>query len=111
MQTGKIGRQFRPEPKDFAADGMLDRQYMGMQGLSAKGRQRRLGWLRQKRRFGAKSRPVDLVAQEGMADRGQMDPNLVGPAGFEPAGEQARHRLARSAALPPAVAVRLSRPP
>jgi hypothetical protein len=29
-----------------------------------------------------------------MADRGQMHPDLVGAAGFEPAGQQARDRLA-----------------
>src|SRR5271166_3151550 len=28
-----------------------------------------------------------------MSDRGQMDPNLMGPAGFEPAGQEAGHRL------------------
>ena len=40
---------------------------------------------RQKRGFGAKSGPVGLVSEQRMADRGQMNPNLVGPAGFEPA--------------------------
>ena len=39
-QTGKIVRQFRLEPQYFAADGMLDRQYMGMKGLPGKTRQR-----------------------------------------------------------------------
>src|SRR5580700_9618645 len=32
-----------------------------------------------------------------MAYRGQMDPDLVGPAGFEPAEQEARHRLLRPA--------------
>ncbi len=39
MQTGEVGRQFRSELKDFAARRVLDRQYMGMERLSAKGRQ------------------------------------------------------------------------
>src|SRR5215472_8338668 len=28
-----------------------------------------------------------------MSDRAQMDPDLMGPAGFEPAGQEARHRI------------------
>jgi len=55
MQTGKIGRKFRPESKDLVAHGMLDRQYMGMKSLSAKGLERFPGFDRQKRDFGAKS--------------------------------------------------------
>ncbi len=59
---------------------------MGVQGLSAKTGKGRLGRLRQKRRFGAESGPVDRITQERMPDRGQMDANLVGPAGLKPAG-------------------------
>ena len=88
-QTGEIGRQFRLEPKDFSARGMLDRQDMGMEGLSAKGLERNLGLLRQKHALGAKTRPIDLITQQGMPDRSQMHPNLVGAAGFEAAQEQA----------------------
>jgi hypothetical protein len=62
-QTGKIGRQFRLEPKDFSACGMLDRQNMGMEGLPAKGLERNLGLLRQKHALGAETRPVDLITQ------------------------------------------------
>ena len=95
MQTGKIGRQFRPQLKDFTGDGVLDRQYMGMERLPAKGFEGGLGRFGQQGGLGAEPRSVDVIAQERMADRGQMDPNLVGAAGFEPAGEQACHRLAR----------------
>ena len=65
---------------------------MGMQRLPAKGPKRGLGFRRQKGGFGAESAAIDLVAHDRMADRGQMDPNLVGPAGFQPAGHKARHR-------------------
>ena len=35
------------------------------------------------------SRPtVDRIADQGMADRGHMHANLVGPAGFQPAFDQ-----------------------
>jgi hypothetical protein len=65
---------------------------MGVQGLPAKGIERRLGFRRQKGGFGTKTAAIDLVAHDRMADRGQMHPNLVGAAGFQPAGQEARHR-------------------
>src|SRR5208282_6651190 len=66
---------------------------MGMEGLPAKGFERGLGFWRQKGHFGAKARPIGLIAHQRMADRGQMDTNLMSSAGFEPAGEEAGHRL------------------
>ena len=72
--------------------GVLYRQYMGMQSLSAKGHQRELGLVRQQGRFRSKTGAVDIVTQQRMADRGQVDPDLVGSAGFERAGQQARYR-------------------
>ena len=71
---------------------MFDRQYIGMQRLSSKALQRGLGVGGQKGGFGAEAGAIDLVAHERVADRGQMDANLVGAAGFQPAGEEARHR-------------------
>ena len=65
-----------------------------MQGLSAKGLQRLARPPAQLRRLGLEARAVDVVAQQRMADMGQMHPDLVGAAGFQPAGEQARDRLA-----------------
>ena len=65
-----------------------------MQGLSSKGLDR-LGRLRrQKGGLGAEARAVDRIADQGVADMGQMDPDLVGAAGLQPAGQQARDRLA-----------------
>ncbi len=93
MQTGQIGRQFRAEPQDFTGNWVRDRQYMGMQGLSAKGCKGDLGWLRQQRRLCPKTRPVGLIAEQRMPDGGQMDPNLMGSAGFQPAGDQASDRF------------------
>src|SRR5271163_4174923 len=72
---------------------------MGMQRLPAKVLERRLGGRRQQGGFGAKAWPVGIVAQDRMADRRQMQPNLVGAAGFKPAGKEARHRLAGATAL------------
>ena len=64
-----------------------------MQGLPAKVRQGSLSIGREQSAFGSKSRPIGWIAHDWMADRGQMDPNLMGSAGFEPASEQARDRL------------------
>ena len=49
---------------------------------------------RQQRRLGLEAGPVDVVAEQRMADMGEMHPDLVGAAGLQPAGEQARDRLA-----------------
>ncbi len=64
-----------------------------MECLPRKGCQRRLGFLRQKGRLGAESAAIDIIPHKRMADRGQMDPDLMGAAGFEPAEQEARHRL------------------
>ena len=53
-----------------------------MEGLSAKVLERRARLHGQERRLGAESRPVDLVAQEGVADRRKVDADLVGAAGL-----------------------------
>ena len=90
MQTGKIRRQFRAEPQDFMGNGVFDVKYMGMQSLSAKGRQRRLSRSRQQRRLGSEARSISIVPQQRVADRSQMHPNLMGSPGFQPAIEEAR---------------------
>src|SRR6516162_10287487 len=102
MQTGKIGRQFRAEPQDFSGIWVFDCKYVGMQGLSAKSPERGLRRLRQKRRFGSKSQPVNLIAHQRMTDRGRMDPDLMGAAGLEPACQQARDGQTWAAAFGPA---------
>src|SRR5262249_11510236 len=98
MQTDKIRRQFRPELKDFASQRMLKAQDMGMQRLPAKVHERCLRLVRQKRRLGAKAGPIDRIAEQREADRGQLPRNLMGPAGSQPARQRARHRL-RAAGL------------
>ena len=90
MQTGKIGRQFRPERKDFAARGVLDRQYMGMQGLSAKALECLVCRWRQQPGFGLEAGSIDIVTQQRMAGCGEVNADLMGPSGLEPAGEEAR---------------------
>src|SRR5258707_12104242 len=44
--------------------------------------------------LGLEVRAIDGIAQQGMADMGQMHPDLVGAAGLELTGQQRRDRLA-----------------
>src|SRR5262245_38378974 len=65
-----------------------------MEGLSSKGLGRGGGFRGQPGYFGAESRPIDRIADQRVAGMGQMDAYLVGTASFQPAGEEARNRLA-----------------
>src|SRR5689334_1130466 len=70
-----------------------------MEGLSAKGREGVARSRREVRRLGLEAGGVDLIAEQGMADMGQMDPDLVGAAGLQLAGEEARDRPRRPARM------------
>src|SRR5262249_56242911 len=68
-----------------------------MQGLSAKGGERGSGVLAELSSFGLEAAAIDVVAEERMPDRGEVDADLVGAPGLEPAGDEARHRRAPAA--------------
>src|SRR5437879_13486539 len=68
-------------------------QDMGMKGLAIKPGEGVAGFRAEQRRLGLESRSIDPVAEQGMADMGKMHPDLVGPAGFQPTGKQARNRI------------------
>jgi len=86
MQTGKSRRQFRAEPHQFTDNWVLEIEYMGVEGLSAKVLERSLGGFRQQGRLASEAGPVNVIAEQGVADRGQMNPNLVRSPGFQRAG-------------------------
>src|SRR5262245_47002270 len=65
-----------------------------MQGLPAKGGYRGTRLRPELVGLGPEAGAVDGITDERMADRGKVDPDLVGAAGLEPAGEQARYRCA-----------------
>src|SRR5262245_50230566 len=65
-----------------------------MKCLSAKGLQRRSGVVTQLIRFRLEPAAVDLVAQQWVSDRGEVDADLVRAPGLEPAGNEARDRRA-----------------
>src|ERR1051326_9558640 len=71
---------------------MLEAQNMGMKGLAIKPHERFPGARAQQGRLGPEAGPVEAVAEQRMADMGKMHPDLVGPAGLEPQGKEARHR-------------------
>src|SRR6266568_8296947 len=70
-----------------------------MQGLSAKGVERGSGVVSELIRLGLEATAIDVVAEQGMPDRGEVDADLVGAPGLEPAGDEARHRRAIAAAV------------
>src|SRR5262249_39404392 len=78
---------------------MLDTQYIGMQSLSAKGRERGSGVVGELASLGLEASPIDVVAEEGMSDRGEVDAGLVVAPGLEPAADQARDGRAVVAAV------------
>ena len=93
-QARKVVRQAGLETQDVAGFGVLEAQYMGVQGLSAKGLQRLAAVLAQVHRLGLEAGAPRVVAKQRMAQMSQMDADLMGPAGLQPAGEQARDRFA-----------------
>src|ERR1700675_2327413 len=71
---------------------MFDPQQIGMEGLSSKTRQGPAGFQGETGALGSKAGPIGVIAQQWMADRGQMDANLVRAPGHQPAGQQACDR-------------------
>src|SRR5262245_10349659 len=63
-----------------------------MKCLSAKGFQRGFGFAGKLIRLGLEAAAINLVAEERVADRREMDAYLVGASGFQAAGDEARHR-------------------
>ena len=89
-QARKIVRQAGLETQDVAGFGVLEAQYMGVQGLSAKGLERSARVFGQVDRLGLETRAVGVVSEQRMAQMGEMHPDLVLPAGLQTAGEIGR---------------------
>src|SRR5438105_1687830 len=70
-----------------------------MKCLSAKGFERCFCLVAELIRFRLEPAAIDLVAKEGMSDRGEVDADLVRAPALEPAGKQARNRRAVAAAI------------
>ena len=81
------------QPREVGGQGGLDVDVLAGQGVDEA---ERLGVQRLAREPGLGARllagAVDGVADDRMADLGQMNADLVGPAGLEPAGEQGGDR-------------------
>ena len=63
-----------------------------MEGLSAKGRQGFGGLGGETGGPGLEAGAVDRIAHQRVADMGEMDPDLMGAAGLQPAGEELQFR-------------------
>src|ERR1700722_10013922 len=86
----EIDRRRALEAKRLAGGRMLETQHCRVQSLAAEARKRRPCGLVEKRGLGLEPRAIDRIAQERMTDRGHVDPDLVGPPGLQPAGDEAR---------------------
>ena len=73
---------------------MFEAQPIGMQGLPSERVERSARRRRKQAGLGFEAGAIGLVAQDRMPDVRKMHADLVGAAGFQRAGEQARHRLA-----------------
>src|SRR6266436_8866846 len=70
-----------------------------MKGLPRKGHECLLRVLGQERHLGHEARAISGVAQQRMTYGGEVDPDLMGASGLEPAVEQTRNRRGGTAAL------------
>ena len=81
------------QPAEVGGQGGLDVDVLAGQGMDEA---ERLGVERLAVEVGLGARlvagAVDGVADDRMADLGQVDADLVGPAGLEPAGDEGGHR-------------------
>jgi hypothetical protein len=78
--------------------GVIKAQVAGMERLSAKNFNGLLSGQRQPLHAGGKAFPIGRISQQGVADVAQMDPNLVGAAGLEPAFDEGGLAWLRKAA-------------
>src|SRR5262245_32738338 len=78
---------------------MFDTEKIGMQSLSAKGGERGSGLVAELTSLGLEAAPIDVVAEQRMPDRGEVDADLMRAPGLESAGDEARHRRAVAAAI------------
>src|SRR5439155_4039186 len=69
-------------------------QEICVQRLTPEGGERRLASGAEMAGLGFEMRAIDRIAHQGMADMGQMHPDLVGAPGLELTGQERRDRLA-----------------
>src|SRR4051812_13576901 len=67
---------------------------MGMQSLSSKGLKGLAGFGSEERGLGLEAGPIGVVAEQRVADMGEMYPDLMSAAGFQPTRKEARDPLA-----------------
>lgn len=86
MKRDHVARQRAVEAMFFAGFRVFKAQKMGVEGLTAETRERRLSRFRELRGPGSVGRAIERVSQNGVAHMGHMDPDLVGSTSLEMAG-------------------------
>ena len=74
--------------ENFSGGRVLQDQQISMEGLPAKSRQRRLALRAELARLGFETGAINVVAEQRMAEMGEVDADLMGAAGLELAGQQ-----------------------
>ena len=80
--------------ENFSGAGVLDCQKVSVQGLPSEAFEGGAGSWAELAGLGLEVRTIDVVAHQGVTGMGEMDPDLVGAAGFELAGEEGGDGLA-----------------
>ncbi len=93
LKQNQILRQRGFPVQNLSGHRVFDHQQICMEGLSAKGGQRGLALWPELTGFGLEAGAIDLVAEQGMAEMGEVDADLVSAAGLELAGEQGGDRF------------------
>ena len=83
--------------QNFSGSGMFDREEPGVQGLTAKPIEGRLGPGAELARLGLEMRTIDRVTHQRVAGMGEMHPDLMGAPGLELTGDEHGDRLAAPA--------------
>src|SRR5580765_2716436 len=83
----------------FPGPGMFQSQQVGMESLPAQCSQRRLALGPEMAGLGLEVGAIDSVAHQGMADMGEVHPDLMGPPGLELAGQKRGDRFAVTALI------------
>ena len=94
LQEKQILRQGRLPMQKFPGSGVFQGEQIGVQGLPAEGGERLLTLGAELAGLGLEVRAIDGVAHQGVADMGEVHPDLMGPPGLELAGQQRGDRLA-----------------
>src|SRR6516162_1242445 len=94
-KAGQVRRQGAFEGQPGPGPGVAEAESGGVQGLAAEAGKGRLARRAEAGQALRALAAIERVAQQGVADGGQVDPDLVGPARGQPALDEGRPETQR----------------